>query len=48
MIVTMTHSTVKKDIFRGRYDVKKERALYRKYTYWFLFIPIYTRYEFIE
>jgi len=48
MIFRQTHSTAKKDIFRGKFDTKKERALYRVYTYWFLFIPIYTRYEFIE
>lgn len=48
MIFRKTHGTEKRKIFRGKHDIKKEAALYRKYTYWFLFIPVYTTYEFID
>tara|TARA_R110000850_G_scaffold100316_4_gene207521 strand:- start:8376 stop:8522 length:147 start_codon:yes stop_codon:yes gene_type:complete len=48
MIFRKTHNTKKKKVLRGKFDTKKESALYRVYTYWFLFIPVYQYEEFIE
>ena len=48
MLITKTLSTKKKKIFRGKFDAKKESALYRVTTYWFLFIPVYSKQEFID
>jgi len=48
MIISKTMSTKKKKIFRGKFDSRKESALYRVTTYWFLFLPIYSNQELIE
>lgn len=48
MLIRKTLSTKQKKIFRGNFDCKKESALYRVTTYWFLFIPVYQFEQFIE
>ncbi len=48
MLVRKTPSTKQKKIYRGRFDYKKESALYRVTTYWFLFVPVYSFEQIID
>jgi hypothetical protein len=48
MIFRKTHKTKQKKIYRDSLSSKKEYALYRVYTYWFLFLPVYQYEEFIS
>lgn len=48
MIIRKTSKTIKKKIYRNRYDLATTVALYRKVTYWFLFVPVYSYDVFID
>lgn len=48
MLFRKTHSTKKKNIYKDKDIDYKHVSLYMVYTYWFLFIPVYTIEEFVE
>lgn len=45
MIFRKTTKSMKKRMFMGALDSEKKQVLCLAYTYWFLFIPVYTVYE---
>ena len=47
-MIRVTHKTIIKGIYKSKDDDCRRRALYKVVTWWFLFIPIYSKQTFLD
>ena len=47
-MIRVTSKTMQKKIYKDKDDIHKKPAIYRVVTWWFLFIPIYSKQTFLD